>query len=43
MKPVRKNDDLYIKEAFRGLTWGLLMMIVVFLILHFVFDIKAFQ
>lgn len=36
-------DDGGVKEAFRGLYAGVGMMIIAFLILHFIFDIKMFQ
>jgi len=38
-----KKYDNGVSEALRGLYIGLLMMVVVFLLLHFVFGIKAFQ
>jgi len=38
-----KKYDHGVSEALRGLFVGLLMMIVVFLLLHFVFGIKAFK
>ncbi|MFD1639589.1 hypothetical protein [Evansella tamaricis] len=41
---VKKNSELVqVKEALWGLTWGLFMMITLFLILHFMFDIKMLQ
>ncbi|MFA9559826.1 hypothetical protein ACERII_21165 [Evansella sp. AB-rgal1] len=40
---VNKNDDLFVKEALRGLTFGLLMMVIVFFIIHFGLGIKAFE
>lgn len=41
-----KNKGMYdggVKEAFQGLYVGIAMMLITFLILHFVFDIKMFQ
>ncbi|SDO12071.1 hypothetical protein [Alkalicoccus daliensis] len=38
-----KSHDDGVREAFTGLIIGVTMMIVFFLILHFVFDIKMFQ
>lgn len=41
---INKNDDtISIKEAFRGLAFGLLMMVVVFLLIHYGLGIKAFE
>ncbi|SDZ64352.1 hypothetical protein SAMN05421736_12439 [Evansella caseinilytica] len=40
---VQKKEEFHIKEALKGLIWGLIMMIGLFLVLHFVFGIKAFQ
>ncbi|MGJ9385335.1 MULTISPECIES: hypothetical protein [Salipaludibacillus] len=42
MKSVKKYDD-GVSEALRGLVIGVIMMVVVFLVLHFVFGIQAFE
>ncbi|WP_269148970.1 hypothetical protein [Evansella clarkii] len=42
MKRKMSYDD-NVSEALRGLAFGLLMMIIVFLVLHFVFGIQAFN
>lgn len=42
LKSGRSEDD-GVREALTGLFVGLTMMIALFLILHFAFDIKMFQ
>ncbi|MBM7096343.1 MULTISPECIES: hypothetical protein [Alteribacter] len=44
MKPAKEPKFTgHVQEAFKGLFLGLAMMLIVFLLLHFVFGIEAFQ
>lgn len=42
-KNIKNNDDYLVKEAIRGLIIGLLLMVFVFLFVHFVLGIQAFS
>lgn len=42
-KNIKNNDDYLVKESIWGLIIGLLLMVFVFLFVHFVLGIQAFS